>query len=30
MYGKISSLNAGVACAMALYEVQRQRNSKTS
>ncbi|MGI6163810.1 MAG: 23S rRNA (guanosine(2251)-2'-O)-methyltransferase RlmB [Bacillota bacterium] len=29
MYGRISSLNAGVACAMALYEVQRQRNNKS-
>ncbi len=29
MYGKISSLNAGVACAMALYEVQRQRNYRS-
>ncbi len=26
MFGQIDSLNAGVACAMALYEVQRQRN----
>ncbi|HHY12165.1 MAG TPA: 23S rRNA (guanosine(2251)-2'-O)-methyltransferase RlmB [Firmicutes bacterium] len=26
MFGNIDSLNAGVACAMALYEVQRQRN----
>lgn len=26
MLGKIDSLNAGVACAMALYEVQRQRS----
>ena len=26
MFGEIGSLNASVACAMALYEVQRQRN----
>ncbi len=26
MFGKIDSLNAGVACAMAIYEAQRQRN----
>ena len=26
MFGRIDSLNAGIACAMALYEVQRQRN----
>ena len=30
MYGKISSLNAGVACAIAVYEVQRQRNTVSS
>lgn len=28
MFGKIGSLNASVACAMALYEIQRQRNVK--
>lgn len=28
MYGKINSLNAAVACGMALYEVQRQRNQR--
>lgn len=26
MFGRIDSLNAGVACALALYEVRRQRN----